>query len=76
MDFLKIDGGFVHNIELSDIDYSMMSTINHLAQVMGIATIAECVENQAQLTILEQIGVDYAQGFLIATPQPIEKLFP
>ncbi|MBV1931769.1 MAG: EAL domain-containing protein [Porticoccaceae bacterium] len=76
VDFLKIDGGFVHNIELSDIDYSMTSTINHLAQVMGIATIAECVENQAQLTILEQIGVDYAQGFLIATPQPIEKLFP
>lgn len=76
VDFLKIDGGFVHNIELNDVDYSMVSTINHLAQVMGIATIAECVENQAQLTILEQIGVDYAQGFFIATPQPMEKFFP
>lgn len=76
VDFLKIDGGFVHNIELSDVDYSLVSTINHLAQVMGIATIAECVENQAQLTLLEQIGVDYAQGFFIAIPQPIEKLFP
>lgn len=76
VDFLKIDGAFVRNIELSDVDYSMVSTINHLAQVMGIATIAECVENQAQLTIMEQIGVDYAQGFFLATPQPLEKFFP
>ena len=76
VDFLKIDGSFIRNIELNEIDYSMVSTINHLAHIMGIDTIAECVENQAQLTLLEQIGVDYVQGFFIATPQPMEKFIP
>ena len=72
VDFLKIDGGFVRNMEMSDVDFSMVSTINHLAHIMGIATIAECVENQAQLTMLEEIGVDYAQGFFLARPQPMK----
>jgi diguanylate cyclase (GGDEF)-like protein/PAS domain S-box-containing protein len=76
VDFLKIDGSFIRNIELNEIEYSMVSTINHLAHIMGIATIAECVENQAQLTLLEQIGIDYAQGFFLATPQPMEKFIP
>ena len=41
---------------------------------MGIATIAECVENNTQLSMLQEIGVDYAQGFLIARPQPLAQL--
>ncbi len=75
VDFLKIDGSFVRNIQANDIDRSMVGTINHLAHIMGIATIAENVENQAQLNILEKLGVDYAQGFFIAPPQEIGKLF-
>jgi len=51
VDYLKIDGSFIRNMELNDIDFSMVSTINHLAHVMGISTIAECVENQIQLSI-------------------------
>lgn len=74
VDFLKIDGSFVRNMELNDIDFSMISTINHLAHIMGISTIAECVENQTQMTMLEQIGVDYVQGFFIAKPQPMPDL--
>ncbi|RLA47290.1 MAG: hypothetical protein DRR06_02965 [Gammaproteobacteria bacterium] len=72
VDFLKIDGSFIRNMELNDVDFSMVSTINHLAHIMGIATIAECVENQTQLTMLEQMGVDYAQGFFIDVPQPMK----
>ena len=76
VDYLKIDGAFVRNMEFNDIEFSMVSTINHLAHIMGIATIAECVENQAQMTMLEQIGVDYVQGFFIARPQPLKDLAP
>lgn len=75
VDYLKIDGTFVRNMELNDVDFSMVSTINHLAHVMGIATIAECVENPAQMTLLEQMGVDYAQGYLISVPLPLDSLF-
>jgi len=52
----------------------MVSTINHLAHIMGLKTIAECVENPAQLAMLEDIGVDYVQGFLIATPVPLSTI--
>jgi EAL domain-containing protein (putative c-di-GMP-specific phosphodiesterase class I) len=37
---------------------------------MGLTTIAECVENPQTLAILEEIGVDYAQGYAIARPHP------
>lgn len=70
--YLKIDGSFVSRMEVSDVDYSMVSTINHLAHVMGLQTIAECVENRAQLALLEEIGVDFVQGYLLATPMPLD----
>jgi diguanylate cyclase (GGDEF)-like protein len=74
VDYLKIDGSFIQKMELNEVDYSMVSTINHLGHIMGIKTIAECVENKTQLSMLQEIGVDYAQGFLIAKPMPLAKL--
>ena len=75
VDYLKIDGSFIRVMATSDVDYSMVSTINHLGQIMGISTIAECVETKEQLEMLEEIGVDYIQGYFIAKPQPIASLF-
>lgn len=72
MDFLKIDGAFIRRIELSEIELAIVDTINHLAHIMGIATVAESVENATQLAMLRQLGVDYAQGFHIAMPQSLE----
>jgi EAL domain-containing protein (putative c-di-GMP-specific phosphodiesterase class I) len=48
----------------------MVEAVNKVGHVMGITTIAECVETPETLSILEEIGVDYAQGFAIAYPQP------
>ena len=75
VDFLKIDGAFIRRIELSDVEHAMVDTINHLAHIMGIRTVAESVENATQLGMLRQLGVDYAQGFHIAMPQTIEGVF-
>lgn len=72
VDCLKIDGAFVRNMELSAVDFSMVSTINHLAHVMDITTVAESIENQAQLAMLEDLGVDYGQGFFLTRPKPLE----
>ena len=47
----------------------MVEAINKVAQLMGIQTIAEFVENDDQLELLRKIGVDYAQGFGISRPQ-------
>ncbi|MDM3871447.1 EAL domain-containing protein [Porticoccus sp. W117] len=74
VDFLKIDGSFIHNMEFNDVDYSMISTINHLGHIMGIRTVAECVENDNQLAMLREIGIDYVQGYALSQPKPMDQL--
>ncbi|WP_066959179.1 EAL domain-containing protein [Microbulbifer sp. Q7] len=66
VDYLKIDGSFVRNMLEDEIDSAMVSTIDHLAKRMGIATIAEFAETPELLEKLRLMGVDYAQGFGIA----------
>jgi EAL domain-containing protein (putative c-di-GMP-specific phosphodiesterase class I) len=72
VDFLKIDGTFVKDIETDAIDYAMVESINRIGHVMGKKTIAEFVENDRILELLRQIGVDFAQGYGISQPIPIE----
>jgi len=71
VDFLKIDGYFVRDMVEDRINYELVKSINDVGQVMGKRTIAEFVENPATLQALRDIGVDYAQGYDIAKPQPI-----
>ena len=71
VDYLKIDGGFVKNLERDPIDRAMTETINHIGQIMGIRTVAECAENAAIIRELGTIGVDYAQGFGVCLPTPL-----
>jgi EAL domain-containing protein (putative c-di-GMP-specific phosphodiesterase class I) len=72
VDFLKIDGNFIRDIVLDPVDRAMVEAINQVGHVMGLQTIAEFVENDAIMKQLRHIGVDYAQGFGIAKPQPLQ----
>jgi EAL domain-containing protein (putative c-di-GMP-specific phosphodiesterase class I) len=74
IDCLKIDASFINTMENSDVDYSVVSTINHLGHIMGVTTVAEGVENENQLRLLKKIGVDYLQGFLFQHPQPLDQV--
>lgn len=74
VEYLKIDGGFVHNMVEDPIDYAMVESMNQIGHIMSIKTIAEFVENEETVRALREIGVDYAQGNGIAPPQPIEVL--
>ena len=74
VDFLKIDGAFVKNLANDVVDYAMVKAINDVGRAMGKKTIAEFVEDDAILQKLRDIGVDYAQGYGIAHPQPLEKM--
>jgi diguanylate cyclase (GGDEF)-like protein len=69
VDYLKIDGVFVRDIAHDPVDRAMVEAINKVGQIMGITTIAESVETAQTLAILQEIGVDYAQGFGIARPR-------
>lgn len=71
VDYLKIDGIFVKDMERAPIDCAMVEAINSIGHIMGIKTIAEYVENDAILEKIKAIGVDYAQGFGIAKPTPL-----
>jgi len=72
VDFLKIDGSFVRSMVKDPVDAAMVEAINRIGHVMGIRTIAEAVENQAILGRLRDLGVNYAQGTIIARPEPFE----
>jgi len=70
VDYLKIDGSFVKHIVEEPIDLAMVDAINKIGQVMGIQTIAEFVENKAILEVIQNLGVNYAQGYGVARPVP------
>ncbi len=76
IDFLKIDGVFVHNLAEDSIDQAIVAAVHRVGQVMGIQTIAEFVENDAILSHLREIGVDYAQGYGIHQPEPLIEAIP
>ena len=69
VDFLKIDGSFVKDMLDDPINRAMVEVINHIGHVMGKRTIAEFVETSQIEQALLDIGVDYAQGYLIERPQ-------
>jgi len=74
VDYLKIDGEFIRDISVDPIDYTMVEAINNIGHLMGLKTIAEFVESQAIVDKLNEIGVDYAQGYFIGRPTRISDL--
>jgi len=74
VDYLKIDGSFVKNINNDKIDLAMVNAINQVGHTMGIKTIAEYVENKEIEITLKALGVDYAQGYSIAKPKSLQML--
>lgn len=74
VDLLKIDGMFVRNIIADPIDEAMVRSINEVGHIMGMETIAEFVETDEIMERLQQLGVDYAQGYAISRPRPINSI--
>ncbi len=74
VDYLKIDVSFVRDIDRDPDDRAIVNAIIQLAKNLGLKTIAEGIENSAQLEILRDMGCDVGQGFYLARPMPEEKL--
>ncbi len=75
VDYLKIDGMFVKEIVDNPIDFAMVKSINDVAQVMGMETIAEFVENDAIIEKLRLIGVNYLQGYGVGKPKSVSEIW-
>ncbi|MCP4995800.1 MAG: EAL domain-containing protein [Gammaproteobacteria bacterium] len=69
VDYVKIDGSFIRQLPTSSEDRLFVRALVEVAKGLGKQTIAEFVENDATLYLLEEIGVDYAQGFYVGKPK-------
>lgn len=72
--FLKLDGGIVLDMLRSPAGLAKVKAINQVAHAAGMRTIAQCVESDSTREALELIETDFAQGFGIASPRPINEL--
>lgn len=73
VDMVKIDGSFVSQMDNSAIDAAVVRTINEVAQLLNIRTVAECVENEEILEAVKALGIDYAQGTAIMKPERVDR---
>ncbi|MCX7788954.1 MAG: EAL domain-containing protein [Spirochaetes bacterium] len=71
VDYLKIDGSYVQNVLENPIDLALVMAVNDIGHVMGMKTIAEFVESEEIRKKLQDIGVDYGQGYLFSQPLPL-----
>jgi diguanylate cyclase (GGDEF)-like protein len=69
VDYLKIDGSFVENLERDEMNQTFVRVMGELARAAGMQTIAECVTSAKTLELLTELGIDYAQGFFIGRPK-------
>ena len=73
VDYVKIDGSFVHNIDTDKLNFAMVKSMNEVAHATGKKTVAEFVKNEEILKEITTIGIDFAQGFHIGKPELINK---
>ena len=74
VDYLKIDGQFIKDVVHDPLDRAAVRCFCDVARVMGLKTVGEFVENEPILQELLDLGVDYAQGYLIHRPEPLGQL--
>ena len=74
VDYIKINGDFIKEISNDAIDRAMVESILKVARILGLATIAEHVENNETLVVLKEIGVDYVQGYYLGRPEAVDPL--
>ncbi|CCV08027.1 hypothetical protein MESS2_690029 [Mesorhizobium metallidurans STM 2683] len=74
VDQIKIDGSFIEHIAQSRFDREIVSAISAIARSLGCSVVAEKVERQDALEILQEMGVAFGQGYLLHRPEPLEAI--
>ncbi|MGH8699629.1 MAG: EAL domain-containing protein [Burkholderiales bacterium] len=75
VDYLKIDGSFIRDIVKNPVDQAIVRAAQAVGRALGIATVAEFVETMEILELLRGMSINFAQGYAIARPAPLES-FP
>lgn len=72
VDLVKIDGEFIENLVTSPEDQVMVRAIVLVCRAYGITAVAEWVQDEPTVAMLRELGVEFAQGYLIGEPEPID----
>lgn len=72
IDVLKVDRALVSRMPSERMDRAVVRAICDLASAAGVLTVAEGVESQAVLSVVEELGFDMAQGYLFGRPGPVQ----
>ena len=72
---IKVDQLFVTKVHENNKDASIIRSIAHLADSLGVRVIAEGVEHRSQWDLLQQLGCNFAQGYSIAYPMGPDKIW-
>ncbi len=75
VDYLKIDGSFVRDIDSNPVNRTMVTAINEIGHVMNIKTVAEFVSNARVCEVLQSLEIDYVQGYFVHKPCPLIEIF-
>ncbi len=73
-DVIKIDGAFIKDIHTNSRNHTIVKAVNDIAKAYGRKTVAEYVENETIAGVLNEIGIDYGQGYYYSKPFSIEDL--
>ncbi len=73
IDYLKIHGDFFRDFVHNPVNQAMAKSINEIAHILNIRTIAENIDDKESLTALITLGIDFAQGDAVAKPVPIDE---
>jgi EAL domain-containing protein (putative c-di-GMP-specific phosphodiesterase class I) len=74
VDYLKIDGSFITNLESSIVDQKLVGAIVVVAEALGMGTIAEFAGSAEAVECLKRLGVGYAQGYHFGKARDVEEL--
>lgn len=75
LDYLKIDGSFIRNLTSNPIDEEIVLSTVRVARRLNVKTVAEHVHSQEIFDRLKSLGVEYLQGELVSSAQPIADMF-
>jgi len=71
LDYIKIDGTFIQEIYNNELDQAVVKSVSDIAKVLKIKTVAEFVDTEKALHLLESFDIDYAQGYLFSKPEQL-----
>jgi len=71
MDYIKIHGSFIRNLAVDTVNQALVAAMIELSRSLNFRIVAEQVEDQPSLDAVKRMGIDFAQGFIIARPLPL-----